>query len=55
VMTGSGEFVEVQASAEGRPYTDIELQDLLKLAAGGIRQLVKAQQELLQIKFVARS
>jgi len=25
------------------------------LAAGGIRQLVKAQQELLQIKFVARS
>jgi hypothetical protein len=28
---------------------------LLKLAAGGLRQLVKAQQELLQIKFVARS
>jgi hypothetical protein len=28
---------------------------LLKLAAGGIRQLVRAQQELLQIKFVARS
>ena len=55
VMTGSGEFVEVQASAEGRPYTDVELQDLLKLAAGGIRQLVRAQQELLQIKFVARS
>ena len=55
VMTGSGEFVEVQASAEGRPYTDIELQDLLKLAAGGIRKLVAAQQELLQIKFVARS
>jgi ribonuclease PH len=54
VMTGSGEFVEVQASAEGRPYTDVELQDLLRLAAGGIRQLVKAQQELLQIKFVAR-
>jgi len=55
VMTGSGEYVEVQASAEGRPYTDVELQDLLKLAAGGIRQLVRAQQELLQIKFVARS
>jgi ribonuclease PH len=55
VMTGSGEFVEVQASAEGRPYTDIELQDLLKLAAGGIRTLVQAQQELLQIKFMARS
>ena len=45
----------MQASAEGRPYTDVELQDLLKLAAGGIRKLVAAQQELLQIKFMARS
>jgi len=32
VMTGSGHFVEVQASAEGRPYTDVELSNLLKLA-----------------------
>jgi ribonuclease PH len=55
VMTGSGSFVEVQASAEGRPYSDIELQDLLHLAAGGIRQLIDKQQELLQMKFVARS
>lgn len=55
VMTGSGQFVEVQASAEGRPYTADELQKLLNLAAGGIRELIKAQQELLHMNFRGRS
>src|SRR5579862_9470706 len=55
VMTGTGRFVEVQASAEGRPYTDRELQQLLALAAGGIRQLQEAQQELLHMNFSARA
>jgi ribonuclease PH len=54
VMTGSGRFVEVQATAEGRPYTNEELQQLLDLAAGGIRQLREKQQELLHMKFAAR-
>jgi ribonuclease PH len=51
VMTGGGNFVEVQASAEGRPYTNEELQQLLELAASGIRDLSKAQQELLHMNF----
>ena len=55
VMTGSGQFVEVQASAEGRPYTADELQKLLELASGGIRKLIKAQQELLHMNFRGRS
>jgi ribonuclease PH len=55
VMTGSGQFVEVQASAEGRPYTNEELQDLLDLAAGGIRHLTEIQQELLQMNFRGHS
>jgi len=55
VMTGGGRFVEVQASAEGRPYTEHELQQLLTLATGGIRRLVEAQQELLHMKFSARA
>lgn len=55
VMTGSGKFVEVQATAEGRPYTTEELQDLLELAAGGIRKLHEKQQELLHMKFAARA
>ena len=55
VMTGSGQFVEVQASAEGRPYTSVELQGLLDLAAGGIRYLTSVQQELLHMDFRARA
>ncbi|HKQ86218.1 MAG TPA: ribonuclease PH [Candidatus Acidoferrales bacterium] len=55
VMTGSGDFVEVQATAEGRPYTNQELQRLLDLAACGIRQLREKQQELLHMKFAARA
>ena len=39
VMTGDGRFVEVQASAEGRPYTTEELDQLLDLASAGIRRL----------------
>src|ERR1700719_298760 len=55
VMTGSGHFVEVQASAEGRPYTDRELQQLLSLATRGIRVLHEAQQELLHMNFSTRA
>jgi ribonuclease PH len=55
VMTGGGRFVEVQASAEGRSYTDSELQQMLRLAAGGIRLLQEAQQELLHMNFSARA
>jgi ribonuclease PH len=55
VMTGSGEFVEVQASAEGRPYTQRELELLLALAAGGIRKLTQAQNELLHMNFAGHA
>jgi ribonuclease PH len=55
VMTGGGQFVEVQASAEGRPYTNEELQDLLDLAAAGIDDLTKVQQDLLHMNFRGRS
>lgn len=51
VMTGRGEFVEVQATAEGRPYSDVELNDLLELAAEGIRELIVMQRDLLQLEF----
>jgi ribonuclease PH len=54
VMTGGGKYVEVQASAEGRPYSGEELQKLLELSAGGIQQITKAQQELLRMKFNPR-
>lgn len=53
-MTGNGRFVEVQASAEGRPYTSQELQRLLELAGKGIRKLTETQQDLLHMNFSAR-
>jgi|SRR5579872_568690 len=39
VMTGSGKFVEVQATAEHRPFDDALLARLIELGRGGIRDL----------------
>ncbi|MBS0261609.1 MAG: ribonuclease PH [Planctomycetes bacterium] len=47
VMTGSGEFVEVQGTAEGRTFTRQQLADQLDLATTGIQQLTKLQREAL--------
>jgi ribonuclease PH len=55
VMTGSGRFVEIQASAEGRAFTHDELAQLLALAEKGIRQLTEQQMTLLRMKFRARA
>jgi len=55
VMTGSGKCVEVQATAEGRPYSTHELQQMLDLATRGIRNLTRVQQELLNMAFGGRS
>ena len=48
VMTSKGEFVEVQGTAEGKPFTRQSIDDLLSLAEKGIRQLFKAQQDVLK-------
>jgi len=55
VMTGSGRFVELQATAEGRAFCGEELQRLLALAWSGIRQLIEQQQTVLQMNFSAPS
>jgi ribonuclease PH len=55
VMTGSGHFVEIQATAEGRPFSGSEMQDLLALAAAGIRRLTEEQRAVLPVKFSARA
>jgi ribonuclease PH len=47
VMTGSGGFVEVQGTAEGKPFSRKELDALLDLAAGGIAELTSLQQQVL--------
>src|SRR5207253_1390910 len=55
VMTGNGHFVEIQATAEGRAFSGSEMQDLLALAAAGIRRLTEEQRALLPLKFSARA
>ena len=47
VMTGSGGFVEVQGTAEGAPFSRAEMEQLLALADGGIRELIAAQKRAL--------
>lgn len=43
VMTGTGKFVEVQGTAEGQPFTQDQLNDLLALAKKGIEEMTEAQ------------
>jgi ribonuclease PH len=45
VMTGAGELVEVQATAERTPFSRASLDELLELAAAGIEELAAAQDE----------
>ncbi len=48
VMTSKGEFVEVQGTAEGKPFSRQTINDLLTLAEKGIRQLFQIQEEVLK-------
>ena len=43
VITGAGGLVEVQASAEGAPFSETELLAMLKLARAGVSGLVQLQ------------
>ena len=47
VMTGVGEFVEVQGTAEHTPFDRRRLDALLALAESGIRRLIALQQRAL--------
>ena len=47
VMTGAGNFVEVQGTAEGAAFTRDEMDALLGLADQGIRELVGMQKHSL--------
>jgi ribonuclease PH len=49
VMTGAGEFVEVQATAERVPFDRERLDGLLDLAAAGIEELRNAQEEAIAV------
>ncbi len=48
VMTDKSEFVEIQGTAEGKPFDKEMTEHLLGLAEKGIMELVKVQQEALE-------
>ncbi len=47
VMTGKGNFVEVQGTAEGLPFNRTQLDELLLLAEKGIRELIDMQANII--------
>jgi len=48
VMTDGGEFIEVQGTAEGRPFAERELQEMLSLARQGAQELFALQAKALR-------
>ncbi|OGO41036.1 MAG: ribonuclease PH [Chloroflexi bacterium RBG_16_58_8] len=48
VMTSKGEFVEIQGTAEGKPFSKETVNDLLALGEKGIQQLLLKQQQALK-------
>ena len=49
VMTGSGAFVEVQATAEKAVFDDAQLGHMLALARSGIAELIERQRTVVRI------
>ena len=47
VMTGTGQFVEVQGTGEGRPFSRAEHDAMLSLAESGIEKLISYQKDVL--------
>ncbi|MDP8292487.1 MAG: ribonuclease PH [Candidatus Orphnella occulta] len=49
VMTSKGEFIEIQGTAEGEPFTGAQMKKMVLLAEGGIKKLIAKQKEILKI------
>ncbi len=47
VMTGKGEFIELQGTGEESTFTDVQLAAMLNLGRSGVRQLLTAQEAAL--------
>ena len=48
VMTGGGEFIEIQGTAEKSPFNKQQMDKLLELAKAGIQNLIDSQRKLLK-------
>ena len=50
VMTECGDFIELQGTAEGRPFKSSELVHMLSLSKEGIKQIITKQKEILMLQ-----
>ncbi len=46
-MTQAGEFIEIQGTAEDKPFTRAQANAMLEMAEQGIQALIQKQQEAL--------
>ena len=49
IMTGSGKMVEVQGTAEKKPFSTKDLNDLISLAKSGIDDLIGLQKKFIKL------
>jgi len=47
VMTPESRIIEIQGTAEGQPFSKVDLDQMISLAEGGIHQIIAIQKELL--------
>ncbi len=47
VMTEKGEIVEIQGTAEGKPFSPRNLQELIELGESGIKRIIEKEKEIL--------
>lgn len=48
VMTGLGQFVEIQGTGEGRAFTSEEMQQMLSMGQAAINELFSKQKQALE-------
>lgn len=47
VMTGTGKYVEIQGTGEAAPFSQEQMEQMLRYAAAGIDQLIRVQKEVV--------
>ena len=55
VMNEKGELIEVQGTAEGKPFTQVQLMEMLGLAQKGCKEMMQAQAEWINSFYELKS
>ncbi len=55
VVTGSGRLVEIQGTAEGQPFSDRDLAQMMALGKAGIQKLIAQQKRTLGLRALPKA